>query len=73
MLFNYRCGKQNMERHRDNIHADKTKTNKEEELEEEKHQIPETEKDEVKVTDLDIVTDYYNRLIIELSLQRYTM
>ena len=62
-----------MERHRDNIHADKTKTNKEEELEEEKHQIPETEKEEVKVTDLDIVTDYYNRLIIELSLQRYTM
>ena len=65
-----------MERHRENIHADKTKTKKEEELEEEKkHQIPVVEKkeEEVKVTDLDIVTDYYNRLIIELSLQRYTL
>ena len=63
-----------MERHRENIHADKTKTKKEEELEEEKHQIPVTEKEEeVRVTDLDIVTDYYNRLIIELSLQRYTL
>lgn len=62
-----------MERHRENIHADKTKTKKEEELEEVKHQIPVTEEEEVKVTDLDIVTDYYNRLIIELSLQRYTL
>ena len=64
-----------MERHRENIHADKTKTKKEEELEEEKDQIPVAEKKEedVKVTDLDIVTDYYNRLIIELSLQRYTL
>ena len=43
-------------------------------MEEEKHQIPVTEKEEeVRVTDLDIVTDYYNRLIIELSLQRYTL
>ena len=66
-----------MERHRDNIHACQMKIRekeKEEEREEEveKHQIPGAEK-EVEVTDLDIVTDYYNRLIIELSLQRYNL
>ena len=66
-----------MERHRDNIHAGQMKISekeKEEEREEEveKHQIPGAEK-EVEVSDLDIVTDYYNRLIIELSLQRYNL
>ena len=67
-----------MERHRDNIHAGQMKISekeKEEGREEEevkKHQLPRTEK-EVEVSDLDIVTDYYNRLIIELSLQRYTL
>ena len=43
-----------------------------EDKEVEKQQIPKNEK-EVEVSDLDIVTDYYNRLIIELSLQRYTL
>ena len=67
-----------MERHRDNIHAgqmkisEKEKEEEREEKEVEKHQLPGAEK-EVEVTDLDIVTDYYNRLIIELSLQRYTL
>ena len=67
-----------MERHRDNIHAgqmkisEKEKEEGREEEEVEKHQIPGAEK-EVEVTDLDIVTDYYNRLIIELSLQRYNL
>ena len=68
-----------MERHRDNIHAGQMKISekekeeeREEEEEDEKHPLPRAEK-EVEVTDLDIVTDYYNRLIIELSLQRYNL
>ena len=61
-----RCGKQNMERHRDNIHAEKI--NKKEEND----GNTATEDEELgveEVTKLDIATDYYNRLIIELSQQ----
>ena len=64
-----------MRRHRDNIHADQMGIGgKMEENVVEHQQIKEqVEKVAEEVTDLDIVTDYYNRLIIELSLQRYTL
>ena len=61
-----------MRRHRDNIHADQMGIRgKMEENVVEHQQIKEqVEKVAEEVTDLDIVTDYYNRLIIELSQQR---
>ena len=58
-----------MRRHRDNIHADQLCIKgKIEENVEEHQQIKKQVAEEV--TDLDIVTDYYNRLIIELSQQK---
>ena len=53
-----------MRRHKDNIHADQMGIGgKMEDNDEEHQQVGE------EVTDLDIVTDYYNRLIIDLSQQ----
>ena len=57
-----------MRRHKDNIHADQMAIGgKMEDNDEEHQQVKEQVGEEV--TDLDIVTDYYNRLIIDLSQQ----
>ena len=60
-----------MRRHKDNIHADQMGIGgKMEDNDEEHQQVKEQmEQLEEEVTDLDIVTDYYNRLIIDLSQQ----
>ena len=60
-----------MRRHKDNIHADQMGVGgKMEDNDEEHQQVKEQmEQLEEEVTDLDIVTDYYNRLIIDLSQQ----
>ena len=60
-----------MRRHKDNIHADQMGIGgKMEDNDEDHQQVKEQmEQLEEEVTDLDIVTDYYNRLIIDLSQQ----
>ena len=58
-----------MRRHRDNIHADQLCIERKIEENVEEHQQIKKQVAE-EVTDLDIVTDYYNRLIIELSQQK---
>ena len=57
-----------MRRHKDNIHADQMGIGGKMEDNDEEHQQVK-EQMEKEVTDLDIVTDYYNRLIIDLSQQ----
>ena len=57
-----------MRRHKDNIHADQMGVGGKMEDNDEEHQQAKEQVGE-KVTDLDIVTDYYNRLIIDISQQ----
>ena len=55
--FKGRCGQSNMERHRRNVHG--LPTNKTGVVEQPEEQIEE-------VTELDIVTDFYNKIILKL-------
>ena len=60
--FKGRCGKSNMERHKANLHSGKI-DDKEDETDEE-----DQDDDCVQtVTDLDIATDFYNRILLGIN------